>query len=179
VTTAIAVAVLALFDALLAGIRCALGRDGAIDKRPYLRRAFVTAVASGVVVVAANVALVAILVATAPDPHASWAAFERAGTTCIYVFGAFATVTLAALLFWVSPDPDYRVLATVIVLGPLTLVRPVVIAGGLALAIAGSSDPRVWIAAVVAGASMLAFEHFLGRAHATRWRRLVGEPPPR
>ncbi len=170
---AIVLAILALFDALLAGFRAAAGRDGRIDKRPYFRRAMTVATRDAAVVIAANAALVAILVATAPDPDATWAAFAGAGATCIYVFGVFATLTLAALAFWLSPVPDYRVVATIIVLGPLTLVRPLVVAGGLAYAAAGMSEPRVWIAAVVAGLSMLVFERFVGRVHATRWNALV------
>jgi hypothetical protein len=173
VTIAVLLALLALFDAMLAGFRAAAGRDGRIDKRVYFRRAMLRAGVGGVVVVGANVGLVGILAATAPDPDATWHELVRAGTTCVWIFGAFATATLAALAFWFSPLPEYRLLASIIVLGPLTLVRPVVIAGGLGVAAVTSGDPRVWVAAAVAAVSMLGFEHVLGRAHEHRWRRLV------
>jgi hypothetical protein len=167
-TIAIALATLALFDALLAGVRAAAGRDGRIDKRSYFWRSMATAARDAVGVIAVNALVVGVLVATTPDPAASWAAFERAGSTCVWVFGAFAAATMAAIAFWFSPVPEYRTLATVIVLGPLTLVRPLVIVGGLAVAAAGSDEPRVWIVAIVAGASMLAFERFVGRTLARR-----------
>ena len=72
-----------------------------------------------------------------------------------------------------SPIVEYRLLATVTVLGPLTLVRPIVILAGLAIAAARAPEPRVWIMAVLAGVTMLGIEGLLGRPHAAKWRQLV------
>ena len=169
---AVALAVLAMFDALLAGFRAAAGRDGRIDKRGYFRAALTRAAVYGVVLVGANAALTAALTRTATDPDATWSAFVTAGTACVWVFGAFATVTIGALAFWFSPIPETRLLASIVVLGPLTLLRPLVIVGGLAFGASRVADPRVWITAVVAGVTMLGLERWLGRAHAHHWRRL-------
>lgn len=166
-------ALLAVFDGVLSGFRAAAGRDGRIDKRPYYRRAIARGAQAGVVVVVANVAVAAVLVATSADPGATWAEFLRAGTTCAWIFGGFATVTLAAIALWWSPIHEYRLLATVIVLGPLTLIRPIVIIAGLAIAAARAGDPRVWIMAALAGTTVLGVEGLLGRAHVARWRQLV------
>lgn len=171
-TTAILLGVLALFDGLLAGFRAAAGRDGRIDKRHYFRFAIGRAALGGVVLLALNVALVAVLVLSG-DRSVVWAELVRAGELCVWIFGSFATLTIAAMVFWFSPIPEYRLLSSIIVLGPLTLLRPFVIAGGLVLACAGTSEPRVWIAAIAAGLTMLSFEHVIGRLHATRWKRLV------
>ncbi len=165
-TVAVALAVLVVFDATLSGVRAAAGRDGRIDKRSYTRAAIARGAASGVVVLAAGAALVAGLVLAAGDRAAAWSAFVDAGATCVWVFGAFATATLAALSLWACPVGEIRMLATILVLGPLTLIRPVVIAGGLVLAAVRAADARVWIAAVVAGAAMLAVERMLGRRYA-------------
>jgi hypothetical protein len=89
------------------------------------------------------------------------------------VFGAFATVTLIAILFWFAPVRELRIVPTLVVLGPLTLVRPLVIVGGLLFAVVVTSSWRVWLAGTVAGASMLAVEQVLGRGYVDRWRRLV------
>ncbi|MEO8700314.1 MAG: hypothetical protein ABI867_09735 [Kofleriaceae bacterium] len=172
-TVAVLLAVLALFDAMLGGFRAAAGRDGRIDKRVYFRAAMVRAAVLGIVVIAANAAIAAALVATAGDPAATWREVVHAGAWCVWIFGGFATVTVAALGFWFVPIAEYRLLASIIVLGPLTLVRPIVIVAGLVIAATRTSEPRVWILAAIAGVSMLGFEHVLGRAHATRWRRLV------
>ena len=154
--------VLAVFDALLAGFRAAAGRDGRIDKRAYFRAALLRGIAGGVIVVAIDAALVGALVATADDGAAAWHDMLAAAYRCVIVFGGFAAAVVAATAFWCSSVPDIRVLASILVLGPLTLARPLVIAGGLAAG-AAPFGPRVWIAAVLAGASMLGLEPVLGR----------------
>lgn len=166
-------ALLAVFDGALSGFRAAAGRDGRIDKRPYFRRALVHGALAAVVVVLADGAVAAVLVETSAAPGATWAAFVRAGTACVWIFGGFATLTLAAIALWWSPIVEYRLLATVTVLGPLTLVRPIVILAGLGIAAAQGREPRVWILAVLAGVTMLGIESLLGRPHAAKWRRLV------
>jgi hypothetical protein len=172
-TTVLALAVLATFDAMLSGFRAAAGRDGRIGKPAYYRAAVARAALAGVAIVAANAALVAVLVVTAPGPTAAWHELHQAGQQLVLVFGVFATVTLVALAFWLAPIRELRIVPTLLVLGPLTLIRPLVIALGLASAAVRSSNPRVWIAAIAAGASMLGLEHVLGRRYAEQWRRLA------
>jgi len=89
------------------------------------------------------------------------------------VFGVFATATALALAFWFAPVHELRLIPTLIVLGPLTLLRPLVIAGGLAWAGVRSHEPRVWIVATMAGISMLCAERVLGRSYRERWKRLA------
>ena len=171
-TTAIAIAVLVLFDALLGGVRAAAGRDGGIAKPRT------TALRSR----------------GRPSPDDGHRRQRGAGSgarrrgvrsgrglgrpcaggrpLCRGVRG-FASVVLIALLFWFAPVRELRMIPTLTVLGPLTLLRPFVVAGGLLFAAAGASTWRVWLVAAVAGTSMLAFEHVLGRRYADRWRRLV------
>jgi hypothetical protein len=97
----------------------------------------------------------------------------RAGAECVAVFGTFATATLVAIAFWLAPASALRLLPTLLVLGPLTLIRPWVIIGGLLYVVTRTPDPRVWVAATAAGASMLALEHVLGRAHYQQWQQLL------
>jgi hypothetical protein len=167
VTTALVLATLAMFDLLLAGFRAVAGRDGRIAKAPLFQAAIARAAAWGAVAISANIALVLAL--------GAWPAMLAAGHDAIWVFGSFATLTALAIVFWFAPQHELRLVPTILVLGPLTLVRPLVITLGLAWAAARSPEPRVWIAAAVAGFTMLAFEHVLGRAHAQRWRRLVAQ----
>jgi hypothetical protein len=171
--TVVALSALALFDVLLSGTRAAAGRDGRIAKPPYYRAAGLRALAAGVLVIAANAALVAVLVATAPQPADAWPRMLQAGVRCVEVFGAFATATLIAILFWFAPVRELRIVPTLVVLGPLTLIRPLVVVGGLLYAVFDAVDWRVWLAGVAAGGSMIGIEFVLGRAYRGRWRRLV------
>jgi hypothetical protein len=164
-TIVAALATLVLFDALLAGFRAAAGRDGRIAKGDYYRRAIARGAAAGVAIVVAHAALAAVLVASAPDPAAAWRDFLAAGRDCVAVFGAFATLTIVAIAFWFAPSRELRLLPTLLVLGPLTLVRPLVIVSGLAFAAIRTPTPRVWIVTLAAAVSMLALEHLLGSAY--------------
>jgi hypothetical protein len=171
--TVLAVVSLALFDVMLSGIRAAAGRDGRIAKPPYYRAAVRRSLSGGALVVTANAALAGALSATAPDPAAAWRDLLDAGVRCVEVFGTFATLTLIAILFWLAPVRELRIVPTLVVLGPLTLLRPLVIVGGLLFAVGGSSSWRVWLAATAAGVSMIGVERVLGRGYVDRWRRLV------
>lgn len=169
---ALLLASLALFDATLAGTRAALGRDGRIDKRSYVLRALARAVAWSAAVVAAVATATAATVATAPDPSATWRELVEAGRVCLCVFGAFAAVTLCALVVLLSPLRDHRVLASMVVFGPLTMLRPVVVVVGLGFAASRSPDARVWLVAMLGAGVLLGFERWMGRAYADSWRRL-------
>ncbi len=164
---------LAVLDALLSGFRAAAGRDGRIVKVSFYAGALARAAAAGVIVVAANAAIVGGLVASAPEPAVTWQAVVEAGARSGSVFRFVAMFTVCAILAWFSRSPDMRILPTLLVLGPLTLVRPLVIGGGLLYAAWPAADWRVWAVALVAGASMLGVETILGLRYRNRWRRLV------
>ena len=156
--------VLALFDVLLSGFRAAAGRDGRIGKGPYYRAAIMRGGWSGVLLIAANAALVGILVATAMEPAVAWQELQDAGAHAIAVFAVFATLTLIAILFWFAPVRELRIVPTLLVMGPLTVLRPVVIVGGLTWAALGAAHWRTWLVAAIAGASMIGIEYWLGGA---------------
>ncbi|MFT3697105.1 MAG: hypothetical protein QM831_28440 [Kofleriaceae bacterium] len=163
-------AILVLIDASLCGFRAAAGREGRIDKRALFRAAILRGFSGGVVIVAINAAVVAILVAIQPT---LWTELVAAGTRAVWVFGSFATVTLAAITCWFVPLYESRIMPSILVLGPLTMLRPLVIIAGLIAAAAVSRDPRVWFVAALGGASLLSLERILGRRHVDRWRRFV------
>jgi hypothetical protein len=106
----------------------------------------------------------------------TWPAFEAAGRDAVIVFGCFATATIVSLLFWFAPVHELRIVPTLVVLGPLTLLRPLVIIGGLAVASAGTTEPRVWLVAALSGVTMLAAEKWLGRHYRERWKTLRVTP---
>ena len=175
-TIVTALATLVFFDALLAGFRAAAGRNGRITKSDYYRRALARGAAAALLIVAVHAALAAALVTSAPDPASAWRDLLQAGRDCVAVFGTFATLTSIAIAFWFAPSRELRLVPTLLVLGPLTLVRPLIIVSGLAFAAVRTPIPRVWMMALAAAASMLALESLLGRHHADRWRGLLDSP---
>ena len=167
------VVMLAIFDALLSGFRAAAGRDGRILKTSFYGIALARGAAAGVIVVAVDALIVRAVVASAPAPSLTWQAVVEAGARSVSVFrfvALFAACTIAA---WFSPAREFRMLPTLLALGPLTLIRPLVICGGLLYAAWPATDWRVWMVAVVAGSSMLGIEWILGLRYRNWWKRLV------
>jgi hypothetical protein len=116
--------------------------------------------------------VIAILVERAPEPAAAWREMLDAAARADIFFAGFAALTVVSIAFWLSPIHELRIVPTLMVLGPFTLLRPLVIVVGLAVA-AAPFGARVWIAATVAGASLLGLEVVLGVRHRGRWRALV------
>jgi hypothetical protein len=157
-------AVLVVIDCALAGFRAAAGRYGSLDKRRYYYRAVARGATAGVVLVA--------LFGVAVHLASAWTAGTAAATTLVWIYGTYATVVLVAFGFYFAPIGPYRVLTSVIVFGPLTLVRRSVIVAGLAVVVFGHHPMVVRGLAIAAGAALLAVEPWLGRRYASLWRQL-------
>jgi hypothetical protein len=171
-TVAVEIALLAILDALLSGFRAAAGREGRIGKETYYAGAIARGAIAGIIVVAVNAALTWALVASAPEPAITWRAVVDAGALSVSVFRFAALVAFLAIFYWFAGG-EVRIVPTLLVLGPLTLLRPLVIAGVLLYAVWPAADWRVWMVAFLAGGSMLGIEWILGLRYRNRWRFLV------
>jgi hypothetical protein len=163
---AFALWVLCVTDAAFAGFRDAAGRDARIFKADFYRAAIRRGLGAGLVVSLLVALGVGGVVAAAPDPAARFAELLVCATWLTVVLGSYATVVLLALGVWAAAEADRRTLASVLVLGPFTLVRPWVIIAAAVLAVRAA--PSSWAAVAVVGACalQLAVEPWLGR----RWR---------
>jgi hypothetical protein len=172
-------AALALVDAMFCGFRDAAGRTLAIDKRAHDRRAVARGLRAGIAAVLALSLLAAALILTAPDPGGLYSAMCVAGERMVWVYGAYATLVFFALLAYLIPDVDVSILATVLILGPFTMLRPWLIWAGALWAAWSAREPRTAVLAVASAAALSALQPLLGRA----WRRgrnpLAGQAPSR
>lgn len=165
-------AVLAIVDAAFAGFRAAAGRDARIFKYAYYRRAmlFAAAAGAGLVVALAAATMTALLITAAPG--AVYAELLGIGARMLQVFLGYTLLVLAALALYATARVDLRILATVAILGPFTLIRPLVIVAATIWGVAHGASPFAFCLTVASSASVL----LLGRAidwHAGRARRLT------
>jgi hypothetical protein len=162
---ALLLGILCLTDAAFAGYRDVAGRDARIFKAELNRRAVRRGLRAGLAV--GGIVLAASIVAIAPSPAARFAELEVTARSMLPVLAVYATLVLAALGLWAAADADLRTLASVIVLGPFTLLRPWVIV--LAAALGARNAPSVPAAVIAVGACalQLAVQPWLSRA----WRR--------
>jgi hypothetical protein len=174
VTAVALLALLVVVDGAFSGFRVAAGCNGRIGKRAYYAAATLRGAGVSTALLAVNVLIAWLLVRSAADPASTWTRFQEAATVLVRVYGAYATLTLGTLVFYVLPIGEYRLLTSVLVLGPMTLIRPLVIVVGLVLAVADGHEPRVAIMAVFAGVTALGCERWLRRRYANAWRSLTG-----
>jgi hypothetical protein len=161
-----AAALLALVDAGFAGYRDGAGRDGRVFKAEFYRRAIRRGLRAGLATVAAGALWTALWTLTSPAWRTGLARAAQALLPALMVALGYAALVLIALAAWAIAEADLRSLASVIVLGPFTLLRPVVIAAMALVAVGAAPDWRSAATVAVPCLLQLAIGPWLGRA----WR---------
>lgn len=142
--------ILAVLDGALAGFRSSAGRTGLIGHRQSdYRAAWRGALLAGTL-------LAPVLVAVPADillHPGRLDDYVHAGTVMLAVYGPYALLVMIALACYAILGWRLKYLATALILGPFTLLRPGIAILGGALAIARSNEPVV---AVMAGLSVVA-----------------------
>ena len=167
----IALVVLAIVDASLAGYRSAAGRNPLVAKRAYYTRAVVRGFSAGIAASALIAAVVGVLLVL--SGASLYEELCRAGARMIAVYGVYATGILLAFAVYFVPSLEVRTLASVAIFGPFTMARRwVIVAGALFGALAA---PRVetFVACAAAAIAVLAVEPWLARGHARAQARRI------
>ncbi len=160
---------LAVLDAGFCGFRDAAGRDRRIDKAPYYRAAVRRGMALGLGLLAIAFVPIA-LIGTWPD------LFHVAGRM-VQVYGAYALLVVAALGVYLVLEGDARTLATVAILGPFTLLRPLVIAAGGVWGAVEAEHGTTAVVACAAATAMITFEPLLTASRTRSLRRPSASGP--
>lgn len=157
--------VLVSLDCGLMGYRLAMGRSGAIDKRRYYQRATVRSALIGQIPIAI-LTVVAVLLAHHGGAATS-NAFNGAMRRFIMVGGAYAALILAASALCAVPSVTLRTAASVVIFGPLTLLRPLVVVATVVYAVGFHPSPPVLLVALLVAIPGIAIEPILDRRIAT------------
>jgi len=147
---AITLLVLALLDGAFAGFRASLGRTGLINHRKSDYQAAWRG--TGLAGVLLTPVITAACIGLLAHP-ALLGQYARAGKAMLEVYGPYALLMLTALAFYTALNWRLKYLASALILGPFTLLRPVITILGGALGLAQANDPAV---AVLAGLSVIA-----------------------
>jgi hypothetical protein len=136
--------VLVTLDCSLMGYRLAMGRSAVLDKRRYYQRAAVRGGLLGLLPLFVVTTIAVVLVNRGGPSTAT--EFNNAMGRFIVVGGTYAAIILAASALCALPSVTIRTAASVIVFGPLTLLRPLVVVLTIGLAI--GSSPTTQLVAV-------------------------------
>jgi hypothetical protein len=121
---------LATVDSAFIGYREAAGRNALIQKRAYFRHALIRGALFGQLAVLIVGVITAIVLATASDPGALSSKFETVGARMLMVYIPYALILLITFCIRAVPSVDIRSITSVLIFGPFTFIRPLVVLAG-------------------------------------------------
>jgi hypothetical protein len=159
--TASGLVVLAMLDGAFSGFRSSLGRTGLIDHRAADR------VAARRGAVLCCVLLLPVVAAVSVDAvllhPARLGVYTWAGLAMLAVYLPYALIALTAIGCYLTMSWRKRYLASAVILGPFTLLRPAAAVAGGMLGVIASRDGVAAACTVAAVAAILAVEPAAGR----------------
>lgn len=151
---------LAILDGSFAGFRSSAGRTGLISHRQSDLQAARRGAGLACVLLAPAIAMVCADVFAHPGRLDD---YTRAGTAMMAVYGPYALLTLIALACYATLNWRLKYLASALILGPFTLIRPGVALVGAALGAALGNDTVVAVAVALSVVAVLAVEPLADR----------------
>lgn len=164
--TAVALAGIAGLDAAFSGFRASCGRTGMVEHRHDDVVAGKRGLLVGATLLSPAVAITAVDLALRSG---RLLLYEHAGVWMLTLYVPYGLVVLGALAAYVTLTWRLRFFASAVILGPLTLVRPVVAVAGAIAAVAAAPDPIIVAVVAWSVGAVLAVEPFVGR----RWYRTI------
>lgn len=118
---------LATVDSAFIGYREAAGRSALIDKRRYFRRALIRGALMGQVAVLIVGMIAGIALVSARDPRALFSDLQMVGVRMLMIYVPYALIILITFCIRAVPSVDIRSITSVLIFGPFTFIRPVVV----------------------------------------------------
>lgn len=153
---------LATLDGAFAGYRAAAGRNALINKRSYYFRAMLTGALFGQFAVAITGVVILGLLAWSDEPSVLIGDLNNAGANMLFVYIWYALLILLAFLIRILPSVDFRSITSTVIFGPLTLIRPLVAAAGIAWGVVAAPRIQTLALGVFVLVLMLSIEPALG-----------------
>ena len=124
---------MATLDSFLVGFRVAAGRNLALRKRTYLLSSMRSSFWLGQALLALSALVRTLVLQLSPARGETWRLFLVAAQNLLWAYVPYSVLVILALAFYLIPKHDSRAIATVVILGPFTLLRPYVFVFGLAI----------------------------------------------
>ncbi|MEW2621030.1 hypothetical protein [Streptomyces sp. NPDC048106] len=161
-TPAIPLVLLGLVDAAFSGFRAYAGSDARIRKQRATIRAALRGLAVGAVLLLAP-ALAALLLLTTRDAARTYEALTAGGLGYLIPLTVYAAAVLLLLAAYLTLPFRAGTLAIVVGLGPLTLLRPLVVAAACLGAVLTGGGGAALLVGTIAGAAVLGVEPVVHR----------------
>ena len=169
----------AVLDGAFAGFRGAAPCNARIRKRAYYARALSYGALAALVLCVALAALTATLLAASSTPAADYETLVGVGRRMLAVFSVYGSGVALALLGYLLGGADLRVLSTVSILGPFTLIRPWMVLAALVYGLWGQTNATVITLTLVSAGAVLLLGRALGLVYECRLQRELETPVTR
>lgn len=121
---------LATIDSAFIGYREAAGRNALIDKSVYYRRALIRGALLGQVAVLIAGVITALMLISSSNAGALFSRIESVGARMLMVYVPYALILLITFCIRALPSVDIRSITSVLIFGPFTFIRPIVVLAG-------------------------------------------------
>lgn len=158
--------ILVTLDCALMGYRLAMGRIAVLDKRRHHQLAAVRGALLGQAPLA-FVTLIAVAL-TRRGGAAVAADFDQAMIRFLVVGGSYAALILGASALCALPSVTVRAAASVVIFGPLTLLRPLVVVATVAVSLGPDAPTDLLVIGLLVVVPGVAIEPLLDRRIARR-----------
>lgn len=152
---------LATVDSAFIGYREAAGRNALIEKGAYFRRALIRGALVGQLAVLIVGVITALVLATSSDATALFSKFELVGTRMLRVYVPYALIILITFCIRAAPSVDIRSITSVLIFGPFTFIRPLVVLAGAIWGVLAAPDAITITLTAVIVSLMLGLEYIL------------------
>ena len=156
---------LATIDSAFIGYREAAGRNALIDKRAYYRHALIRGALLGQVAVLIVGVMTAVALIISNDAGALFSKMESVGARMLTVYVPYALILLITFCIRALPSVDIRSITSVLIFGPFTFIRPLVVLAGAVWGIVAAPG------AITISLTVLIVDLMLGLGHALSWMR--------
>jgi hypothetical protein len=153
---------LATVDSAFIGYREAAGRNALIQKRAYFRNALIRGALFGQLAVLIVGVIMAIAIVTSSDSTALFSKFELVGARMLTVYVPYALIILITFCIRAVPSVDIRSITSVLIFGPFTFIRPLVVLAGAVWGVVAAPGVTTIALTVLIVSLMLGLEHILG-----------------
>lgn len=154
---------LATVDSAFIGYRDAAGRSALIDKRDYYRQALIRGALLGQIAVAIVGIVAGGMLATSPEPAGLFATLDQVGTRMVMVYVPYALILTITFFIRAVPSVDIRSITSVLVFGPFTLIRPLVVLAGAIWGLLAAPTTSVLLLILLIVSLMLGMGYALDR----------------
>jgi hypothetical protein len=152
---------LATVDSAFIGYREAAGRNALVQKRAYFRRALIRGALFGQLAVLVVGVITSIAIATSNDAATLFSNFETVGARMLTVYIPYAVVLLITFGIRAVPSVDIRSITSVLIFGPFTFIRPLVVLAGAVWGVVAAPGAITIAITVLIVSLMLGLEHIL------------------